>query len=184
MVYREKLMEDAETFGREKFASSIRELEKEYRKEERRKAVTEVFAGLFRRWGLQSDREAASLGICYLHRAIRMRTGELRLTLYGKEFYMDREPVETVWSPLIFFERYEQDMEEITKQLKKRHPRIYRYEEEAVRLRYAEYYYAALESLCRDMLEEIRSSREYMELKRTEDFFMFFGKWRGEAVKL
>ena len=97
---------------------------------------------------------------------------------------MDREPVETVWSPLIFFERYEQDMEEITKQLKKRHPRIYRYEEEAVRLRYAEYYYAALESLCRDMLEEIRSSREYMELKRTEDFFMFFGKWRGEAVKL
>ena len=44
--------------------------------------------------------------------------------------------------------------------IRKEFPRIYPYEEDAVRFFYAEYYYAALETLCRDMLGEIRESRE------------------------
>ncbi|MDE7207404.1 MAG: hypothetical protein K2N90_09680 [Lachnospiraceae bacterium] len=39
--------------------------------------------------------------------------------------------------------------------LKKEFPRIYPYEEDAVRFWYVQYYYAALKILCEDMLEEI-----------------------------
>ena len=53
-----------------------------------------------------------------------------------------------------------------------------------VRFQYAEYYYAATEVLCRDMLSEIQESGEYRKLKRSEDFYFFFGRWRGEARKL
>ena len=78
----------------------------------------------------------------------------------------------------------EQDILAVTDKLRKKYPRIYPYEEDAVRFWYAEYYYAALETLCRDMLGEIRESREYCMLNKTEDFFIFFGRWRGEAEKL
>lgn len=68
--------------------------------------------------------------------------------------------------------------------LRKEHPRIYPYEEDAVRFLYAEYYYAALETLCRDMLAEIEEYEAFQKMNRTEDFYMFFGRWRGEAEKL
>ncbi len=68
--------------------------------------------------------------------------------------------------------------------LRNDYPRIYRYEEDAVRYQYAEYYYAAIEALCRDIMEEIQDSEEYKRMKKTEDFFFFFGRWRGEAAKL
>ncbi len=75
-------------------------------------------------------------------------------------------------------------MIEIMDKLQKEYPRIYQYEKDAVRYQYAEYYYAAIAAMCRDMLDEIRNSEEYKRLKKTDDFFFFFGKWRGEAEKL
>lgn len=183
-VYREGLMADAVILEKTVFSDSIRKLEAEYRKAGNREAVRQVFAELFGEWGRRFREEAASLGICYLHGSILMRTGELRLTLYGKEFYLDSSRLEKAWYPPAFFRQYEQDMAQIMDSLRKVHPRIYPYEEDAVRFQYAEYYYAATEVLCRDMLSEIQESGEYRKLKRSEDFYFFFGRWRGEARKL
>lgn len=181
---RKALMADAENWEKSVFSSSIRQLEAEYWKKDNREAVRQVFAELFGQWGKLFCEEAASLGICYLHSSILMRTGELRLTMYGREFYMDRNRLEKAWYPPLFFQQYEQDMAQIMDRLRKVHPRIYPYEEDAVRFQYAGYYYAALEVLCRDMLGGIQESREYRELNRSEDFYFFFGRWRGEARKL
>ncbi|MBO5032840.1 MAG: hypothetical protein J6D08_13315 [Lachnospiraceae bacterium] len=184
MIYREKLMADAEKWEKLLFASSIRRLEEEYGRTEQRNAVKRSFTELFRQWGEQTEQKAASLGICYLYSSILMRTGEMRLTLYGKELYFDKNQVENTWYLPGFFQIYEQDMTEIMDRLRKAHPRIYRYEEEAVRCQYAEYYYAAIAALCRDMADEIRDSDEFKMMQKTEDFFFFFGRWRGEAQKL
>ena len=113
-----------------------------------------------------------------------LRAGGIRLALFGREFYMDENQLEKIWQPPCFFQQYEQDILAVTDKLRKEYPRIYPYEEDAVRFWYVEYYYAALETLCRDMLGEIRESREYCMLNKTEDFFIFFGRWRGEAEKL
>ncbi len=62
----------------------------------------------------------------------------------------------TSWKRLgsrpVFFQQYEQDISAVMDRLRKEYPRIYPYEEDAVRFWYAEYYYAALETLCRDMM--------------------------------
>lgn len=184
MPYREKLMADAHKWGAGLFASRIRLLEREYEKAERRAEVVETFAKLFRQWNGSIEAEAASVGICYLYSSILMQTGELRLTLYGKEFYLDNHQLELAWIPSCFFQMYEQDMAEIIDKLQKEHPRIYQYEKDAVRYQYAEYYYAAIAALCRDMLDEIKSSKEYKLLNKTDNFFFFFGRWRGEAERL
>lgn len=184
MVYREKLMEDAHKWGTRLFASRIRLLEREYEKAERRNEVVETFAKLFQQWEEKIKAEAASVGICYLYSSILMQTGEMRLTLYGKEFYMDNNQLELAWIPSCFFQMYEQDILEIIGRLQKEHPRIYQYEKDAVRYQYAEYYYAAIAALCRDMLDEIKNSKEYKRLNKTDNFFFFFGRWRGEAEKL
>ncbi len=184
MVCREKLMADARKWGAELFTSRIRLLEREYEKAERREEVVKAFAKLFRQWEEQTEAEAASVGICYLYSSILMRTGELRLTVYGKELYMDSNQVELSWIPPCFFQMYEEDIPVIIEKLQKEHPRIYQYEKDAVRYQYAEYYYAAIAALCRDMLDEIKNCEAYRLLKKTDDFFFFFGRWRGEAEKL
>lgn len=184
MIYREKLMEDAEKWEKTLFADSIRILEAEYEKAQRRSEVVQIFTGLFRQWGIQTEQKAASLGICYLHNRILMRKGELQLTLYGKELYLDENQIETVWHLPSFFDRYEQDMAVLADRIKEDYPRVYAYEVDAVRYQYAEYYYAAIAAMCRDMLGEIKESAEYVQLNKTEDFSFFFGRWRGEAQKL
>lgn len=184
MVYREKLMADAWKWGAELFASRIQLLEREYEKAERREEVVSAFAKLFQQWEEQTEAKAASVGICYLYSSILMRTGKLRLTVYGEEFYMDKNQLEVAWLPSCFFQMYEQDMQEIIAKLQKEHPRIYQYEKDAIRYQYAEYYYAAIAALCRDMLNEIKNCEEYRALNKTDDIFFFFGRWRGEAEKL
>ncbi len=184
MIYREKLMADAWKWGAELFSARIRLLEREYTKTERREEMVDVFATLFRQWRERTQAEAASVGICYLYSGILMQTGELRLTMYGEELYMDKNQLEVAWNPPCFFQMYEEDMREIIERLEKEYPRIYQYEKDAVRYQYAEYYYAAIAALCRDMLDEIKNSEAYRALKKTDDFSFFFGRWRGEAEKL
>ncbi len=79
----------------------------------------------------------------------------------------------------VFFQQYEQDMTMLMKKLRNEHPRIYPYEEDAVRIWYAEYYYAALEVLCRDMQKELKEYEAFQRMNKTEDFYIFFGRWRG-----
>ena len=134
MPYREKLMANAKKWGEEIFASSIRILEAEYQKVERRNEAGQIFTDLFAQWAEFTKEKAACLGICYLHTSIIMRTGEVRLTLYGKEVYMDINQLEKSWQPPCFFQQYEQDMTMLMKKLRNEHPRIYPYEEDAVRI--------------------------------------------------
>lgn len=97
MPYREALMAHAKKWGGEVFASSIRILEAEYQKPERRNGAGQIFTDLFAQWGEYTKEKAACLGICYLHSSILMRTGEIRLTLYGKGVYMDTNRLEKAW---------------------------------------------------------------------------------------
>ena len=73
MAYREALMADAQKLEETLFSSSIRFLETEYQKNELRANVLQTFTELFCQWGEQTDKEAASLGICYLHSSILIR---------------------------------------------------------------------------------------------------------------
>lgn len=50
MPYREKLMANAKKWGEEIFASSIRILEAEYQKVERRNEAGQIFTDLFAQW--------------------------------------------------------------------------------------------------------------------------------------
>ena len=63
-------------------------------------------------------------------------------------------------------------------------PRLCRAEEDAVMLQCADYYLAAVQKLCEDMAEEIMDSMGFRELKKTEDFFLFFGRFQGEGEKI
>ncbi|MDD6626873.1 MAG: hypothetical protein PUF03_01320 [Lachnospiraceae bacterium] len=184
MIYREKMIEDAQKWEKNLFANSIRVLEAEYGKAQRRSEVVQIFTELFRQWEINTRQKAASLGICYLHHNILMKTGKLRLTLYGTELYLDENQIENEWDLPFFFEKYEQDMAVLTDRIRADYPRVYAYEVDAIRYHYAEYYYAAIAGMCRDMLEEIKDSKEYHQLNKTEDFCFFFGRWRGEAQKL
>lgn len=186
MEYRRKLMEDAGEQEEVLFGRSIRWLEEVYREEWLRAEAVQVFDDLFRQWGTETApmQKAACLGICYLHSGILMRTGSLRLMLCGEGFYLSKRQMESTWRLPVFFDRYEEDMDALTAGLRKVHPRIYAYEIDAIRHHYAEYYYAAIAGLCRDLLEEIKESKGYRELDRTEDFYFFYGRWRGEAWKI
>ena len=186
MEYRKELIEDAEKQGEDLFAESIRRMEGVYGQEGPRVEAVQAFDSLFRQWASMQDtvQAAACLGICYLHSDILMRTGNLRLTLYGEGFYLSEWREESTSHLPVFFDRYEEDMSVLTASLRKVHPRIYAYEIDAIRYHYAEYYYAAIAGLCRDLLEEIKESGGYKALCRTEDFYFFFGRWRGEAWKI
>ena len=102
MAYREAMMTDARKWGEAVFSGSIRMLEAEYQKTDRRDAVVQAFAELFGQWGEHTRKEAACLGVCYLHSSILMRTGGIRLALFGKEFYMDENHGHMVFPGLVY----------------------------------------------------------------------------------
>jgi hypothetical protein len=104
MEYRKELIEDAEKQGEDLFAESIRWLEGVYGQEGPRVEAVQTFDSLFRQWVLMHDtvKEAACLGICYLHSDILMRTGNLRLTLYGEGFYLSEWRAESTWQLPVF----------------------------------------------------------------------------------
>ena len=181
MERRKELADAAEEMQKELFASRIRELETEYRKPERREEVRKVFAGLFRRRERQGSGRAGCLGICYRYGSIRMGTYGLRLVLYGEDFCLDRNPTVCEWRPPCFFEMFEEDMAVILRKLKSAFPRIYAYEEDAVRLRCVEYYLAAVCRLCMDMEGEILCTEEFRRMERMDGFYVFFGRYRGEG---
>ncbi len=178
---REELADAAEGMQRELFAGRVGELKGEYRKEGRRASVKQAFADVLRLWDGEGGRKAGSLGICYLFSGMAMRTYEFRLALYGEDFYLDGYPAVRRWKPPCFFEMFEEDMAVIMKKLRKVYPRIYAYEEDAVRRRCVEYYLAAVRQLCEDMAEEIVCMEEFLGMEKTDNFFIFFGAYRGEG---
>lgn len=186
---REELLGAADELEKELFEKKIRMLEEEYRKEESRETVIQAFSRLASSWmeiyeSSGGRKKAASLGITYFLSSIVTKTYELKLSLLGEEFLLEEEPVQIIWKPLYFFEHFEEDMSLIIKQLRSRFPRLCRAEEDAIRLKCADYYLAAVCKLCRDMVGEIMGSNELRKLCKTDDFFLFFGKFQGEGEKL
>ncbi|MBD5547933.1 MAG: hypothetical protein HDQ97_11125 [Lachnospiraceae bacterium] len=183
---REELLTAAEKLQKEQFEKRVRALEKEYQKEENRRAVIQTFEELASSWnpvsiGAGNTKKAASLGITYLLSSILTGTYEMKLYLMGEEFWLEEEPLEATWRPMRFFEYYEEDMESIVKKLKNSFPRLCRAEEDAVRLRCADYYLAAICKLCKDMAEEIVESKGFREMEKRDDFFLFFGGFHKEG---
>lgn len=186
---RDSLIRAAEELQKELFEKRIRMLEKEYRKEENRRAVIQVFEKLASSWttvhGTSGDgRKAASLGIICLFSSILTRTYEFKLSLMGDEFLLEKAPAGIMWKPPYFFEYFEEDMIFILKELKRKFPRLCSAEEDAVRMKCADYYLAAVYKLCRDMAAEILESNELSKIDKTDDFFLFFGKFQGEGEKI
>lgn len=186
---RERLLHAADELQRECFGKSVQKLMEEYGKEENRRAVIQMFEELTCRWKeLHKDpadeTKAASLGITYCLSSILTKSYAFRLYLYGKEFWLEEKPAELIWKPPYFFEFLEGDMVSIVKGLGGSFPRLCRAEEDAVMLQCADYYLAAVQKLCEDMAEEIMDSMGFRELKKTEDFFLFFGRFQGEGEKI
>lgn len=178
---REELLKTAEEKHKHLFADSIRLLEKEYTKRERYESIIQTFTNLFSQWNVLSEQKAASLGICFLHSSILMQTYEHHLVLYGKEFYLDKNTVEAIIRPPCLYEAFEQDMAVLTSELKGMYPSFCRCEEDVIRFRCAEYYHAVFYKLCTDLLEDIINSFEYKQMNKNKDFFIFFGKYKGEG---
>lgn len=183
---REELLIAAEELQKEQFEKSIRVLEKEYQKEENRRAVIQIFEELASSWNavpVDSDntKKAASLGITYLLSSILTGSYEMKLFLMDEAFWLEEEPLEMTWKPAYFFEYFEEDMAFVIKNLKNRFPRLCRAEEDAVRLRYVDYYLAAISKLCRDMAKEIVESKGFREMEKRDDFFLFFGGFHKEG---
>lgn len=181
---RENLLEEAEQVYREQFKISIRNLEETYKSKEYQKSVTDAIAKAAYDWNKTQDRPAASLGICILHSSILRQTYEYRIVVMGEEFWLDENAVELMWIPKGFPDFFEQDMSALVKKLSSIFPRLCKEEETAVRFRCAEYFHGAVYKLCRDFLEDILESEEFLQLKKTEDFFLFFGEYRGEGKLL
>ena len=170
----------AQNAEEEIFASQCRRLEREYRKKERRNEAVESFVRLF---NLAADKkkEWSWLGICYLHTSFQTGSHEFLLSLYNKEFYFDSDPVEVYWRPSGFFGYFEEDMGTVMKSLCNQYPRIWRYEEDAVRRACADYYYAAVRQLCFDLEEEIMETEAFQKAAKAEAFTAFFGRYQGEG---
>lgn len=178
---RESLLEDAEKIYRELFMVRIRELEEKYKKPEYRKSVIKIFSQIAFDWNSRIDRLAASLGICILCSSVSMKTYEYKLVLSGDEFWLDKDIVESAWILEGFFEGFEEDMEILIKQLKGNYPRVCKNEEDAVRFLCVDYYHAAVYQLCKDMIEEVMASDEFIKLNKTNDFYIYFGRYKGEG---
>ncbi|MDD7026482.1 MAG: hypothetical protein PUI46_05250 [Lachnospiraceae bacterium] len=176
---KDKLLQEADRLEKELFKKQIAILQDYYRKSEVQNRVREAFAHLWQKW--DRKKPAAGLGIHYLFTSIHNRTYEHRLVLFGEEFYLDEEAVEMDWKPELFFSLLEEDVEMILKQIRGKFPRLCRYEEELIRNHCSEYYEAAVCRLCQDMLPKILESETFGNLKKTEDFFVLFGTYRGEG---
>ncbi|PPK80599.1 hypothetical protein BXY41_106189 [Lacrimispora xylanisolvens] len=72
-------------------------------------------------------------------------------------------------------------METVMIGLRKKYPRIWRYEEEAVRRICIEYYYAAVCQLCFDLAGEIMETEAFQKAVKAENFTAFFGRYQGEG---
>lgn len=178
---KEEVLKTAEEKHKLLFADSIRLLEKEYTKRERCESIIQAFTNLFCQWNILSEQRAESLGICFLYSSILMQTYEYHLVLYDKEFYLNKSAVEAIIRPPCLYEAFEQDMAALISELKGMYPSFCRCEEDVIRFQCAEYYHAVFYKLCADLLEDIINSFEYKQMNKTEDFFIFFGKYRGEG---
>jgi hypothetical protein len=162
------------------FALKCRRLELDYQKKEWRKQALEPFVQLLEKAAIK-EKEWSWLGICYLHTSLQTGSHEFLLSLYNKEFYFDPDPVELYWRPSGFFECFEEDMKSVMVDLRKKYPRIWRYEEDVVRRVCVEYYYAAVRQLCVDLADEIMETEAFQRAGKAENFSAFFGRYQGEG---
>lgn len=174
-----QLLADADSLHRELFGERIRYLELKYGEKEVTESFLKVFWNLFDSFRMTGNQKAASLGICYLDSSVSQRTYELSLILFGEDFYLEEQPFGILWRPEYLFDTFETDMKEIMIQLGKKYARICRWEEDAVRFHCIEYYYAALCKLCKDRIKEILCGDSYTSMNKADDFFVFFGRYRG-----
>lgn len=181
LVRRENLLEEAEKIYREQFNISIRNLEEKYKIKENQKSVAGAVVKAAQVWNDTQDRPAASLGICILHSSILRQAYEYKIVVMGEEFWLDENAVELMWIPKGFSEFFEQDISALIKKLSSIFPRFCKEEETAVRFRCAEYFHGAVYKLCKDFLDDILEGEGFLQLKKTEDFFLFFGDYRGEG---
>lgn len=173
------LLDDAEKIYGELFRIRIRELEDKYRREVYRKSVINTFEKAAKMWGRSYDRPAASLGICSLYSSVMMQTYQYRLVMAGEEFWLDKEKVEIEWVPEGIFDDFEEDIQLLLSKLKNNYPRICKNEEEVIRCLCMDYYHAAAYQLCKDLMEEIAAGDEFTTLIKTEDFYIYYGKYEG-----
>lgn len=180
MDRRERLKVVADQIEHELFWAQCRRLENKYQDSRCRGMVVKAFANLLE-IAVKQDKEISWLGICILETSLVTGSYEILLSLYDQDFYFDPDPIESYWCPPGFMECFEEDMEVVIKRLHTQFPRIWRYEEVAVRCRCIDYYYAALCQLCRDLREEITETVAFKNVKKAKCFTVFFGQYRGEG---
>lgn len=176
----------AQTLFADQFGQTSALLQKEYQKERNRDEIKKIFQGLFMKADSleRHNKEIAYLGICYLHSSLLTGSYELLLSLYDESLYLDSDPIEVYWKPSTIFAYFERDLEEIIPRLRNKYIRLQQYELSMIKKLYAEYYYAVIQKLCKDMCWEILSSEYFSKIHIGGKFKVFFGRYRGEGRTL
>ena len=170
----------ADRLEKERFGSQCRRLIQEYRRQERREEALRIFSEVCERAAAQGKR-AAWLGISSLYTSMQNGVFEYLLTVYGEEFYLDPHPVERFFTPPVFQECVEEDIQSVRKELHSCFPRIWQYEEAEICRVCSAYYDAAFCRLCQDLSDELPETEGFSRMEKTEHFGVFFGCYRGEG---
>ncbi|RKJ41042.1 hypothetical protein D7X25_28455 [bacterium 1XD42-8] len=154
------------------FRESIAYLQEKYTKEEEWKKVEGMLREAWEE-GKKGGKKSPWLGILYSHISLLQRTHEFLFLVTEENLVLDEEPVERWGRFPHFFERYEEDMKKVMKELERTYPRIQTYEENQVREACAPYYYAGVRGLLEGRIERLKRFCLGGEI--------YFGRYRGEG---
>ena len=186
---KEKIMEAAKEVFPEQFEKSSAETIR--RCEEKSSEMAEGFLRAFEeaaehaicRKEADSSSEVRYLLFSWLHSSIFLKRYLIRIDLMGQGFYNEPPLAVSYWDAGEIYFLFEKDIEEISGKVRKKVPRIRRYEEDYMRYAYAPYYHRMTKGFIREMLEEILADEQELggDGAGGKEVRILFGEYMGEA---
>lgn len=180
---RELFVEQIKAAAEERITESKRKIEADFKKhrEEINIAVQKQVEQLF----LQiMDKEWAYWEICHLHSSLLMKTYEYRMSLYNSLHIIDPEPASIRFCFDFIYQYFEEDMDYLIQIVEKKMQRIYSHEVMAIRKYFNKYYIGIVNKYIKDTLPELMKMEAFQNIKKTDDFRIFFGEYMGRQEVL
>ena len=186
---KEKIMEAAKEAFPEQFEKSSAETTR--RCEEKSSEMAEGFLRAFEKAAEQaicgkkadSGSEVRYLLFSWLHSSIFLKRYLIRIDLMGQGFYNEPPLAISYWDAGEIYFLFEKDIEEISGKVRKKVPRIRRYEGDYMRYAYAPYYHRMTKGFIREMMEEILADGQEpgRDGVGEKEVRILFGEYMGEA---
>lgn len=140
------------------------------------------FEVIFQKSQMLQITDAESLFISCLYSGIDTGNCQLRVDLYGPEFWLDESPLtEYITLPMIF-DYMEKDISVFAEIIKKKFVRLRSCELKSVRHEYAEYYFSLVLQIMTDFSELITSLSD--GISKSDNFEILYGEHMGRYVKI